>query len=56
MFGIPAVILAAYLAVKREGTGLWTAISVICWTCVSIIILGALALALGFGIALLRGW
>jgi len=46
--------VAAYLAVKGEGSRIWTALSAACWTIVSIVILGALGLLFGLGIAALK--
>lgn len=52
--GLPAWMLAAYLGAKFEGSRLWTAFSVFCWTVVSLLILGAIGLAFGFLIAVAR--
>lgn len=52
--GIPASVAAAYIAAKYEGSRLWTGVSVVAWTLVSFVILGALGLVFGYGIALLK--
>jgi hypothetical protein len=51
VFGIPVAALAAYLAAKYEGSRPWTALSVLCWSVVSFVILGALSLLLALPIA-----
>jgi hypothetical protein len=52
--GIPASVVAAYWAVKYEGSRLWTGLSVLCWSVVSFVILGALAFLLALPIALAK--
>lgn len=52
--GIPAIAMSAYLAVKYEGSRLWTGLSVVVWSLVCFLILGALSLVFGYGIALLK--
>jgi hypothetical protein len=49
--GIPASVAAAYVAAKYEDTRIWTGFSVVLWTLVSVVILGALALLLALPIA-----
>ena len=51
MLGIPVAALAAYLAAKYEGSRPWMALSVLCWSVVSVFILGALSLLLALPIA-----
>ena len=52
--GIPASVAAAYLAAKHEGTRAWTGFSVVLWTLVSFVILGAIGAAFGLLIALVK--
>lgn len=52
--GIPASVAAAYVAAKYEGSRLWTGLSVVVWSLVCFLILGALSLVFGYGIALLK--
>lgn len=52
--GLPASVIAAYLGAKGEGSRLWTALSVVCWTLVALVILAALSLPMAFLIAAAR--
>lgn len=53
MWAIPAVIVAAYLAAKGEGTAWITIPSVILWTLISVLLLGGLGVLMGYLIALI---
>jgi hypothetical protein len=54
MFGFSAAALAAYIAAKWEGSRFWTAVSVTCWTLLSLAILGAVAFLLALPIAAVK--
>lgn len=54
MFGISAAAITAYIAAKWEGSRFWTAVSVACWSIISLVILGVVAFLLALPIALVK--
>lgn len=52
--GIPATVLAAYLAVKAEGSTPWMWLSMAVWSVVALVILGSLSLGFAYLIVGLR--
>lgn len=53
--GIPASLIAAYLAVKAEGSAPWMWLSTSLWTVIALVILGCLALVPALLIVGLKG-